>query len=80
MTRQTIFTLLALAAAMFIAGCASTTRPAADANSAAVTSDGQPETRLPANSPYSQPLMATGGDLVMLPVASLGIAGRASGC
>lgn len=75
MTRHTIFTLLVLAAAAFIAGCAPAARPAAGANSAIATSEGEPENKPPADSPYSQPLMATGGDLVMLRVASRGIAG-----
>ncbi len=75
MTRHTILILLALAAAGIIAGCTPAARPAAVASPAIAASEGQPENKPPADSPYSQPLMATGGDLVMLRVASRGIAG-----
>jgi hypothetical protein len=76
MTRQTILTLLALAAAAIVAGCASSAPSTPSANSPIAASTGQPEeNKPPADSPYSQPLMATGGDLVMLRMAPRGIAG-----
>jgi hypothetical protein len=77
MNKQITLTLLALVAAM-IAGCAASARPdnanGAGAN-AAISSASQPESKPQSASPYSQPLMATGGDMVMLHVASRGIAG-----
>jgi len=80
MSKQTIFALLALAAAAMIAGCAPSASSAGSANTPIAASAGQQETNPPADSPYNQPLMATGGDLVMLHVAPRAIAGQASGC
>jgi hypothetical protein len=77
MNKQVILSLFAVAAAAMLAGCAPSTRPAeanAAGSNAAISSAGQSEAK-PQDTPYSQPLMATGGDLVMLPVTSRGIAG-----
>ena len=76
MNQRTTLTLFAVAAAAMLAGCASSAPSAASANSSIAASSSQPEeNQPPADSPYSQPLMATGGDLVMLRVVSRGIAG-----
>ncbi|HKD68337.1 MAG TPA: hypothetical protein VKB84_15935 [Candidatus Binataceae bacterium] len=74
--KQAIFTIFAVAAAAIVAGCASGPGGANSpgANSAVTSSAGQQQTSPPADSPYSQPLMATGGDMVMLDVTSGGIA------
>ena len=69
-----ILALIALAAVTIVSGCttSSSGQPQAGAASTnpTVTSAGEDQA-----SPYSQPLMATGGDLVMLRIVSRGIAG-----
>jgi hypothetical protein len=76
MIKPAVFTFLAVMTAAIVAGCGplglSGNANTAGANSA-VTSANQPTT--PEATPYSQPLMATGGDMVMLRVRPLGIAG-----
>ncbi len=77
MNKQAIITLLAAAAVAMIAGCG-TSMHSGDANAAGanstMSSASQDNSKMPAASPYSQPLMATGGDLVMLRIAP-GVAG-----
>jgi hypothetical protein len=77
MIKQAVFTFLAVMTAAIVAGCGplalSGNAKAAGANSAITSADQQPAK--PQATPYSQPLMATGGDLVMLRVRSPGIAG-----
>jgi hypothetical protein len=79
MIKHAIFTLLVLAAGAMIAGCGTSARPgdasAAGGNSAITSSEGGQQANPQEATPYNQPLMATGGDLVMLRVRSGGIAG-----
>jgi ABC-type phosphate/phosphonate transport system substrate-binding protein len=77
MKKQAILILFAVAIAAMLAGCAASS--SYDANTAganaAISSAGQTGAKPQEATPYSQPLMATGGDLVMLRVTSTGIAG-----
>jgi hypothetical protein len=66
---SSIFVLIALAALTLAAGCTTSSSGQPQSGAApTITSAGQP-------SPFDQPLMATGGDLVMLRIASRAIAG-----
>ncbi len=72
-----ISALIALAALALMAGCtaSSSGQPQdamAGANPAMTTADRSGNDQA---SPYDQPLMATGGDMVMLDIVSPGIAG-----
>jgi hypothetical protein len=73
--------VFALTTAALVAGCSPTARPgdAVNANSA-VSSASQQQNEPDTVTPLNQPLMATGGDLVMLQRPSPAIAGRPSGC
>jgi hypothetical protein len=63
--------LIALAALTMMAGCATSSSGQTQSGAApTVTSAGQDQA-----SPFNQPLMATGGDLVMLRIVSRAIAG-----
>jgi hypothetical protein len=71
MIKQAIFTTLALSAAAMFVGCSMWARPeAAGLKSAYTSATNRQEKNPPAASPYNQPLMATGGDLVMLRLSS----------
>ena len=76
MIKPTVLTFLALMTAAIVAGCGSLglsgNAGTAGANPA-VVSAGQQETQPQTATPYSQPLMATGGDMVMLRVRSPGV-------
>jgi hypothetical protein len=76
MIKRLVFTFLAVITTAIVAGCGSLGVPG-NANTAganpAVTSAGQPTT--PQATPYSQPLMATGGDMVMLCIRPPGVVG-----
>jgi|HubBroStandDraft_6_1064221.scaffolds.fasta_scaffold917681_2 hypothetical protein len=63
------FLALIMVVITMAAGCTATSSGQPQTNST-VTSAGQDQA-----SPYSQPLMATGGDLVMLRIVTRGIAG-----
>jgi hypothetical protein len=81
--KQATIVVFALLTTALIAGCAPSAQPGgADTGGAnsTVSSDGQQQNEPQMVTPLSQPLMATGGDLVMLPVRSPGIAGVTSGC
>jgi len=73
MIKRGILTLLAITAVALTAGCAASNgrpaRGAADSGSAASAQE-----QIDQPSPYSQPLMATGGDLVMRDWEKLAIA------
>lgn len=72
-----IFALIALAALTMTAGCTTSSsgqpQDGVAGTNPAITSAGQDRNEQP--SPYNQPLMATGGDLVMLRSVSRAIAG-----
>jgi hypothetical protein len=77
MIKNGILTLLAAVAIAMAAGCtASTDQSGPGAARKSTLGQSQAEQ----GSPYTQPLMATGGDLVMLRIQSRGIAGGRSGC
>jgi hypothetical protein len=79
MTKRAILTVLAIAAAAMATGCGPSILSTADAGATAPA--GQQQNKPQMVTPYSQPLMATGGDLVMLPVRTPpGIADQTSGC
>ncbi len=73
MTTKIIFSVAALVLAAVAAGCTPAAHPGADTNSTVATSGSQAQPQ--ANSPYNQPLMATGGDLVMRQAALRAVAG-----
>ncbi len=71
MIKNSILTLLAITALAMAAGCAASNgHPVAGAAGSGASAEEQTDQA----SPYSQPLMATGGDLVMLDLEKLGIA------
>lgn len=72
--KPVVFTFLAVMTAAIVAGCGPLALSGNSKANPAVTSADQPPTQ-PQASPYSQPLMATGGDLVMRRVRSTGVAG-----
>ncbi len=71
---RAVFTLFTIMVAAILAGCGSSANTAAGADSAP-TAAGQQQGKPQMATPYSQPLMATGGDLVMLDGGLRGIAG-----
>jgi hypothetical protein len=75
--KQVTFVLFALLAAAIIAGCTASAR---SGDSSTMSSAGQQQDEPQIDSPFNQPLMATGGDLVILHAAPPGIAGVTSGC
>jgi hypothetical protein len=73
MIKSSILTLLAISALVMAVGCAVNGHPGGAAGSgSAVATPAEEQVNQP--SPYSQPLMATGGDLVMRDIEKLGIA------
>ncbi|HEY2104178.1 MAG TPA: hypothetical protein VGH29_00240 [Candidatus Binataceae bacterium] len=75
MIKRLVFSFLAVTTVAIAAGCGplGLSGTASTAANPAVTSAGQPSG--PQATPYSQPLMAAGGDLVMLCLKARGIAG-----
>ena len=71
---QAFLILFTIVTAAILAGCGSSANTAAGADSA-LRAAGQHESKPQMATPYSQPLMATGGDLVMLDGGLRGIAG-----
>ena len=77
MIKPLIVTIFAIATVAMVAGCATLGIPGKTGTSganSAISSADQSRTS-PQATPYSQPLMATGGDLVMLSLTRSDVAG-----